>query len=354
MVTISLFTLLQSREGEAILGRGVMIGGLVLVLAGLADMATAGSNALAPFRTTTYTVMNDAEMAGMRRVIGLNTEASSYGATTLFFASSLLFIRPARTSGPLWRRFELPLALVLFVFCILSTSSSAYLGLAAAAVILVAQQVYFATQLGRTMAGHRATIQLIGLGVLLVLAALVLALNPQALRAVWEVCDEVLFKKAGSNSYLERMNWSRVSMAGLLDTAGYGLGAGSTRASSWAVALIASTGILGALLMTAFIVRGLFARLPRGDAEWSRQIVGARLAWLVCFVPAAGAATSIDFGLSGIFFAYMASAWQRPAIITGAIRNLREVRPIGARQPYRRARSKSNLGSPASTLPSAL
>ena len=87
--------------------------------------------------------------------------------------------------------------------------------------------------------------------------------------------------------------------------------------------------------MVAFLGRGLFARLPADDPAWSRTLIGARLAWLVCFVPAASAASAIDMTYSSLFFAYMASAWRRPRVIGGARLYRRDIRPIAASLPLR-------------------
>jgi hypothetical protein len=133
------------------------------------------------------------------------------------------------------------------------------------------------------------------------------------------VIDQAVFHKAGTDSYLERMSWSRISMAAFVQTGGYGLGLGSTRASSLAVAVVSSTGVIGALLLAGFLARGLLAPLspgglrPDSDSngearEWRKAIIGARLAWLTCLVPSASAATTLDLSFSALFFAFMAMA----------------------------------------------
>ena len=84
---------------------------------------------------------------------------------------------------------------------------------------------------------------------------------------------------------------------------------------------VASAGVFGAALLLAYFARCLMAPLARGrgwragpDARdtlahgWAQAIVGARLAWLACLVPAASVATTVDMSLNALFFAIMATA----------------------------------------------
>lgn len=338
LMAISLYVLTQDQAGRAILAQGVMVGGAMAVLAGIADMATAGSAVLAPLRTAQYALLTDAAMGGLRRVVGLSPEASSYGALTLFFATALLFMRPARQAGALCRLLELPLAGTLLLFCLLSTSSSALLGLAAALLLWWGRLVVRAATLSHRRDGHGAAVQLVVLVAILATAILVLAQKPGLLTPVWTMMREAVFHKVGTSSYMERATWSRVSLAGMMQTGGFGVGLGSTRASSWPVALLASTGLLGTALMTGFLIRCLTAALPAASASlrtpaqqaWRDGVVGARLAWLACFVPAAGTATSVDFGFHALFFAVMISASDLVAPMRGPITGAYRVSRHGA------------------------
>ena len=319
LVVVSLYVLIRTPGGPTILARGMLLGGASVVLAGVADMATAGSGVLAPLRTASYAMMPNADMDGMRRVIGLNTEASSYGGITLFFASSLLFMRPARFAGPLSQRIEPVLMLALFVLCFLSTSSSAYLGMAMVAVLLCGRLLAQATTASRSLEGHRATISLLLLAIVLCAVVVVAMFFPDMVRPAQHVIDQALFHKKGTDSYIQRLSWSRISMEALVHSGGYGVGLGSTRASSMAVAVASSAGVIGSLLLGGFIARCLLAPLGRsggrGEAgaqqeaqAWREMVIGARLAWLACLVPAASAATTVVLSTSAVFFVVMAGA----------------------------------------------
>ena len=332
LVAMSIYVLLRRPGGPAVLAQALLLGGAVTVVAGLADMLTVGSGVLSPLRTATYAIIATAEIGPLHRVIGFNTEASSYGAIALFFATSLLFIRPSRFAGPWCRRIEPGLTLALFVFCFLSTSSSAYLGLAAALLVYVANLVVRAATLSQSLAGHRATITLLALVACLWAVGLVVMFHPALVTPLKQVIDQAVFQKAGSDSYIERMSWSRVSLAALVHSGGYGVGLGATRASSFPVAVAACTGVFGSALLLVYFARCLLAPLGPGSAaepmgeraadrlarHWRQAIVGARLAFLVCLVPAASVATTVDLSIDALFFAIMATAGTAMTALSGA------------------------------------
>ena len=321
LVAISLFVLIRMPGGPKILGQALLLGGAMAVVAGLADLLSVGTGLLAPVRTAKYAIIDTAEIGPLHRVIGFNTEASSYGGLTLFFATSLLFIRPSRFAGRLCRMLEPFLTIALFVLSFLSTSSSAYLGLAAALVLYGGSLAVQAATASHSLEGHGAAIKLLILLGCLWVAGLAIVFHPSMATQVLQVINQAVFQKAGTDSYIERMSWSRVSMAAMVHSGGYGVGLGSTRASSFPVAVVASAGVFGAALLLAYFARCLMAPLARGrgwragpDARdtlahgWAQAIVGARLAWLACLVPAASVATTVDMSLNALFFAIMATA----------------------------------------------
>ena len=111
------------------LGYGALPAIAMALLAGMIDMATAGSGMLAPLRTATYVIMDGDDVGGMRRVIGFNTEASAYGALVLSFGAIIYFTRIGEALGGVYAKIQTPMALALIAFTVLSTSSAAFLGL---------------------------------------------------------------------------------------------------------------------------------------------------------------------------------------------------------------------------------
>ena len=385
LVTLSVFALIRRPGGLTILAQALLLGGGMVVTAGLADMLTVGSGVLAPLRTASYAILATAEIGPFHRVIGFNTEASSYGALALFFATSLLFLRPSRFAGPLCRKIEPVMTLALFVFCFLSTSSAAFLGLAATLLLSGGSLVAQGITASHSVDGHRATIKLMALVLCLWAVGVVVMFCPTLATPLQSVVDQALFQKAGTDSYIERMSWSRVSMAAFMHSGGYGVGLGSTRASSFPVAVASSTGVLGSALLVFYFARCLLAPLGRVEVQadgeqagtqgvdeaaqgWRQAIVGARLAWVVCLVPAASVATTVDLSFDALFFAIMATAGIASPAVSGAMRgNGGSQRNSGARPPAvwnggpakRRAASRRTQNEPtgagrAADMPAAL
>jgi hypothetical protein len=75
--------------------------------------------------------------------------------------------------------------------------------------------------------------------------------NEKALEPLWRLLDTMVFDKASSASAQERAYFNQRSLENLSDTAGLGIGIGSSRASSWIIAVISQLGIIGSILITA-------------------------------------------------------------------------------------------------------
>lgn len=292
-ITISIYQLLLQTNTRRMVYQAIFVGAAMAIAAGLIDMATAGTGLLAPLRTATYVIMDSDDVGGMRRVIGFNTEASAYGALVLSFGAMIYFMRLGEALGGVYARIQTPMALALIALTVLSTSSAAFLGLAVLGVIAVVANVM---ALRHPADEKRALIQLlvIGAGILLV-AALVVA-TPSMFNGAVELVDSLIFKKTSSSSYSERSSWNIVSLEGLVATGGYGVGVGSTRASSWPVAVLSSTGVIGGLLMIMFFLRLATLSLRGANDDIRRVVTGARYSLAVCLVPGAVAGTLVDFG----------------------------------------------------------
>ena len=292
-ITISIYQLLLQTNTRRMIYQAIFVGAAMAIAAGLIDMATAGTGLLAPLRTATYVIMDSDDVGGMRRVIGFNTEASAYGALVLSFGAMIYFMRLGEALGGVYARIQTPMALALIALTVLSTSSAAFLGLAVLGGIAVVANVM---ALRHPADEKRALIQLlvIGAGILLV-AALVVA-TPSMFNGAVELVDSLIFKKTSSSSYSERSSWNIVSLEGLVATGGYGVGVGSTRASSWPVAVLSSTGVIGGLLMIMFFLRLGTLSLRGANDDIRRVVTGARYSLAVCLVPGAVAGTLVDFG----------------------------------------------------------
>src|SRR5580693_50286 len=117
--------------------QAVLLGGIRLIGTGLVDflLATAGlADLLEPFRNASYALLVDVEAAGAKRVVGLMTEASAYGASCVGAAASLAFLRPCFPN--VLRDLIVPATILgLIAMAVLSTSSTAYVGLGVFGVV---------------------------------------------------------------------------------------------------------------------------------------------------------------------------------------------------------------------------
>ena len=90
--------------------------------------------------------------------------------------------------------------------------------------------------------------------------------DENAFDPVLELIDSTVINKMGTDSGRERTYWNVKSLQSLVDTGGLGVGLGSSRASSWPVAVVSQLGLGGALLM---------ARAPGGDRARPRPPAAA-------------------------------------------------------------------------------
>jgi hypothetical protein len=309
LLCVALYMLMLVPTGPAMLSAALLTGATMAAVSGLMDMATAGTTLLAPLRTASYAIMEGAEVANNRRVIGFNTEASSFGAMVLSFAVILIFMSPASWAGgrALWVQRCLIGALVLMT--ILSTSSSAYLGLIALVLMYLFRLALLLVTPRNGLDRRQSTLSLVTLIMVALLGCSYVVARPAVLDGPIAIINNTLLEKSGSDSADERASWNRVSLQGFVATGGYGVGVGSTRTSSWVVAVLSSTGVLGALMLLAFLARGFLAYLPHTDPVIRFSAVGARYAFLIVLIPAAVAGTLVDFGIFNAFlFAVMAAA----------------------------------------------
>jgi hypothetical protein len=271
---------------------------------GLADFTSkllGAGDVIEPIRTAAYALATDVEEAGFSRIAGGYSEASAFGAATLAaLAFAFTYWRGTRSSP------ALALSIVLVVLLVLCTSTTAYVGAVIISVPLI-------LALGRsTLAGRysRDDLVLFALAVLAVVIALSIYLyNDRQFDPFVQLFKSTILDKPLSASAHERTYWNLASLQSFLDTGGLGVGFGSSRASSWIIAVISQIGLLGALLMAALVmelVRGVGRpRCGQVSPEMGALHDSARncaSAWLVGASIAGGSA---DPGL--LFFVALAT-----------------------------------------------
>lgn len=265
------FTVIGQTEAmRAHYRRALLYGACTLVATGLVDLITFTLNigaVLEPFRTATYALLTDVEAEGAKRVVGLMPEASSYGTACVGLAAALVFNRPLYGPGNEQRLVIVAIG-ALVLMTMLSTSSTAYVGLAVFGLI------YGLDLLVRMLDAGNARRAQIGLEVGLIVFAVfavfaAFVIKPALFDPIVAMVDKMVFQKSSSASYVERSLWNRVGWHAFLDSGGLGVGLGSVRVSNWAISILGSTGIFGALMMFGFIAQQLVA-VPRNA---SREVV---------------------------------------------------------------------------------
>jgi hypothetical protein len=298
------------------------LGGALVVLTGILDLAGLGPY-LDIFRTAQYTYLTEVEIADVKRVVGLMPEASTYGSTAVAFLSAIYFFRRAIVS-PRLRLYGAPCLIVLLtVFSLLSTSSTAYGGLAVFAAMAAAEWLWrllTASEGSRAREGLTAEFWAILLGCA---AVYVLALTyPAIFDPFLKLLDTIIFKKTASDSFEERSMWTAVSLQALWDTWGLGVGMGATRASNGVVAVFSNSGIVGGIFYYGFLLQTLLRKARSGTPVDAATLNAVRFYMPPILITGVLSGTSADFGIMNacIYAMAAATAWSGRASVPAASR----------------------------------
>jgi hypothetical protein len=263
-------------------------------LAGLGDL-------LLPIRTASYALLTEVEQSGFWRIVGGCSEASGYSGLAL---ASLAFM------FTFWRetnsRLAAFLTLAMLILVLLSTSSTAYVGLAALAPFAL-------LMMGRSAVENRVrkTDIILIVSFLAILTAILATYlyDNRIFIPFTNLIDDMVFNKATSDSGQERAYWNSRSLQNVVDTFGLGIGMGSSRSSSWAVSTISQLGVTGSLLVGVLVVvmmRGMGSLRPEPeDRSLFALCAGARACGFALLLAASVAGSSADPGV--LFFACLAT-----------------------------------------------
>lgn len=218
----------------------------------MGKLAGAG-DVLAFLRTASYAMLTETTQAGFARIAGAQSEASAFASMSLA-ALAFAFTYWRRTGS----RLALALTLTLLALLVLSTSSTAYVGLT-----LLGIPVVFSICRSLSMRRlHRQEIFLLALGFASLFVALGLAVHSDKFfDPLVRLVNEAVFEKAGSASGQERGYWNYISLKSFADTLGLGVGIGSSRASSWLVAVVSQLGAVGCVMLALLVLD--IARRPK-------------------------------------------------------------------------------------------
>lgn len=267
----------------------------------LATYATGTQDYLSFIRNANYRMLESGEIQGFKRIVGSFAEAGAYSYATIGFYAFAISLWLDRYRAP----YLSVIAGVSLLTLLLSTSSTAYLTVAAFSLILYASATRRLIEYRGTQR-HFAFI-LFGPVALVILAAGAM-LVPAAMETISALFDSTITNKLSTQSGVERMEWNRQATEVFFDTYGIGAGVGSVRASSFLIAILANCGVLGLLLFAIFlgsvILGGRTPALSSADAAISRAAGMACIGLLVAATVSSG---GVDLGLNFSMFAALAT-----------------------------------------------
>jgi hypothetical protein len=208
-------------------------------------------------------------------------------------------------TGKLWLRGIYPglnglIALFTLIALLASTSTTAYAGVG----VLLALEYLGCIKAMREGRGTSSCVVFALLGPLLALVAIVmLALDHSSWLFAQDLLNKTLFDKMTSSSGMERSSWNTQAVANFVATSGFGVGVGSTRASSLLFAVLGQLGVFGSITYGIFIVTVLVRR--EADHDWFSDSLrsATQSACLASLIAGCMAASFIDIGLPFFLFA---------------------------------------------------
>ena len=257
------------------------------------DLLTAATHTgflLDVIHTGAYAFLTEDESNGLKRISGSFTEASAFASFSLDLlavnlALFVLRVRPRLTGF---------YSLALVFFLLLSTSSTAYAGLAVFGLAFAAYAGWTLLVRGNARA-LKVLVLLMLAGTFFVCVTLIVA--PRFAAAAWDVIDTTVIHKGQTESALERGALNVQAGKIFLDTYGLGAGIGATRTSNYLYLLASNLGVVGLLLFAALILALALVR-PRADLPPTDRalVAAARVGVLGSLVPATLIATIFDLG----------------------------------------------------------
>jgi hypothetical protein len=302
-VFLGIYALLARKGRFEDFRNAALLLGALDVLAGVINLAEgAGMPPVLEYvRTGGYAQFGLAPPGSRVRIQGTFSETSWFSGFTLpLFAFAVnLWIGRSR------ERYSGMVALSSLALLLMSTSGTAYAGLAMYLPYLGGTLLWRARNTGKI---QRAEVFTIGLmAVVLVIGGLFL-FELDAATTLSQFFEDTVGNKMESESGIERASWNRQAWVNFLDTYGVGIGLGSSRASSLVMALLSNVGVIGTTLFVAFVARIMrppAKTVPNSLAVIKRAAQHAAMATILC---AATSGTTCDLGVAFYVFAAAAAA----------------------------------------------
>lgn len=309
-IAIASYVVCSLRGGAATLISTAIVVGWLNVFLGVATALAADtplSDFFELFRNGNYT-QHDQSFGEFTRIRGLFPESSAFVAFgfAYFVLSAELWyrsIRPVATGS---------LALGIAVILFFSTSSTAYLGLAAYLAFFTLRVL----TLPDLAPGWRIQELAVTTFILVALVIFAFLLSPTLLASIIDMVEHMTVKKSESPSAQERLFWAMQGWEAFKVSYGLGIGAGSFRSSSLILAMMGSAGAIGLVTFAAYLLqvlqpgrRSTYAR----TADLGHSVGGAfATASVLTLLPACVSSPSADPGANFAFFAGAALALRPP------------------------------------------
>lgn len=302
MVYCCMYAFLKRRGAYRTLANAILLLTLLDVLAGVIDAVShvVGIDVLSFAKTAQFADLSGEELGGLVRISGTFSETSAFSTFTLplfVFCLNLWLVK--------WRpRLAGALAVATGALMLLSTSGSAYVGLAGYMVVLVFSRPGLVTP---AAAARKQRMWIISactgvLGVIYVILFL-----PGVVATLGDFVDAAILSKAGSSSGVERMGWNAQGMTNFFDTYGIGVGLGSIRASSFLVVLLGSLGVVGAVCYGTFVGKSLLSPVPVDYPFTERAVCYAARHGMISALIVASTSAGV-FELGSCFYLFAAAA----------------------------------------------
>lgn len=319
LLFIALSMILLQPENLRHVRRGFFAFATANAALGILDLAGKLSGAgdiLRPIRTASYSLLTEVEQAGFWRIAGGFSEASGFAAMSLIcLAFSYAYWRATKSRFVFW------LMVVLLLLALLSTSTTAYAGLA---ILSLAPMAALAKAVLQNRFRKDDLILMVLGSVSLVMVGLIYLYSERIFDPITELVQTTIFDKSSSASGKERAYWNEKSLQSFFDTSGLGVGMGSSRSSSWIISVLSQLGVVGTLAILTLIVvmiRGIRGITPTPETqEHFALVAGVRAAAVALLVSGSISGTSADPGV--LFFIALATilAARNACADNGAIR----------------------------------
>lgn len=247
-------------------------------------------------RNGTYANFSAYEEAGLVRIQGTFPETSSFSGFSIpLFAFSLnLWLRDVRP------RYSGSIAIITLTLLTLSTSGTAYVSLGFYALCFAAHYAITGLFVRRFL--RLRSLAILALFVLTLFGTIVV-FELDIVDRVATFFDRTVASKMSTHSGQQRSSWNLQAWQNFLDTYGIGVGAGSARASSFAMVLLSNLGALGAMLFSLFFLHLFTGKPELLDESHRTTCIASRHAVFAMLIPALVSGGNVSLGLLFFFFA---------------------------------------------------